>query len=304
MKGGFQQSVGDRMGQAREKIELRTMRSEDIPPVLELINIEGWEYEMVDIERILDVDPENSIVALVGDEVVGLITAACHKNRGVLGHVVVKKGWRKAGIGKKMMVEVLRRLDAARIGIVELYSVPDAMEFYRKLGFRKISDLRIYKGDVKNRIPVQSSRAEIRNLNGRDLAAVIEMDRRVSGFDRSNVIEKLMMPCLRSSIGLFEGGKLAGFALGRAAELEAEIGPWIMERPNREEGAAMIMATMDAMSNRRSFIEIPGENPLANSIIVDLGFEPKADVHRFVRTALDIPKFGPGVMSYAALEFG
>lgn len=288
----------------REKTRLRTMLKEDIPPVLELINIEGWEYEQEDIERILDIDSENSITALVGDEVIGLVTVACHRNRGVLGHVVVKKGWRKAGIGKKMMVEVLRRLDEKGIGIVELYSVPDAMEFYRKLGFRKISDLKIYKGNLKNRIPVQSSRAEVRNLTGRDLAAVKDMDRRISGFDRSNVIEKLMMPCLRSSIGLFRNGKLAGFALGRSADIEAEIGPWIMEEPDREDGAAMIIATMDAMNNRKAFIEIPGENPLANSIIVDLGFEPKADVHRFVRTALDIPKFGPGVMSYAALEFG
>jgi len=61
---------------------------------------------------------------------------------------------------------------------------------------------------------------------------------------------------------------------------------------------------MSALKNRKTFIEIPGENPLANSIVLELGFEAKTDVHRFVRTKLDVPKFGRGVMSYAALEFG
>jgi N-acetylglutamate synthase-like GNAT family acetyltransferase len=292
------------MDRTHEKIELRTMRMGDLPPVLELVNKEGWEYELVDMERILEIDPENSVVALAGKEVVGLATTACHRNRGVLGHVIVKEGWRKTGIGKRMMVEVLRRLDAKGIGIVELYSVPHAMEFYTKLDFRKISDLKIYKGKVKDRKSVPAPKSKIRKLTAQDLADVVEMDTRLSGFDRSNVIAKLMLPFLHSSVGLFEGGKLTGFALGRMANIEAEIGPWIMEKPDRVDGLAMIAATMDALDNRLTFIEIPGENPLANSIIEELGFEAKSDVHRFVRTKLKIEKFCPAVMSYAALEFG
>jgi len=299
-----QQSGGESMEQAHGKIDIRTMSKEHCQPVLDIINAEGWEYELMDIERILDVDPDDPVVALAGNEVVGGVTVACHKNRGVLGHVVVKNGWRKYGIGKKMMVEVLRRLDAKGIGIIELYSVPDAVDFYRKLGFRKISDLRIYKGNVKRRKSTMPSHMEIRELAARDLGDVIEMDRRISGFDRSNIIEKLMLPHLRSCVGLFEGGKLMGFALGRSAEVEAEIGPWIMERPERGSGEEMIAGTMERLRNVMTFVEIPGENPLANSIICDLGFEVKSNVQRFVRTKLEVEQFGPGVMSYSAMEFG
>ena len=292
------------MDRAHAKIDLRTMNSKDLPPMLELINKEGWEYELVDVERILRIDPDNPVVAIAGEEFVGGVTVACHVNRAVLGHVVVKEGWRKAGIGKKMMVEVLKRLDDRGIGIIELYSVPNAMEFYKKLGFRKISDLKIYKGNLKGPASAPHPKSDIRDLAERDLKSVIEMDSRISGFDRSNVIEELMTPYLQSSVGLFEKGKLTGFALGRSADVEAEIGPWIMERPNREDGTAMIVATMERLENRKTFIEIPGENPLAHSIIQDLDFEAKADVHRFVRTKLDIEQFGPGVMAYSALEFG
>jgi len=139
------------MADTNTKIDLRTMTREDLPPVLELINKEGWEYEMIDVERILNIDPDDSIVAVAGDEVVGAISVTCHANRGILGHVLVKDGWRKAGIGKNMMAEVLMRLDASDIEIIELYSVPEAVEFYKKLGFRKISDMKIYRGNLKNR---------------------------------------------------------------------------------------------------------------------------------------------------------
>jgi N-acetylglutamate synthase-like GNAT family acetyltransferase len=286
------------------KIDIESMRREHLPPVLDLINAEGWEYELIDVQRILDVDPDNSVVALSNGEVVGGVTVACHKNRGVLGHVVVKTGWRKSGIGKRMMIEVLGKLDARKIGIVELYSVPDAMEFYKKLGFRNVSHLTIYKGNVKNSPPPSSSNLKLRALTADDLYAVIELDTRIAGYDRSNVIEKLMLPYLESSIGLFDKKNLKGFALGRKAEVEAEVGPWIMERPDKDDGANLIAKTMNALDNRKTFIEIPGENPLANSIVLELGFEAKTDVHRFVRTKLDVPKFGRGVMSYAALEFG
>ena len=292
------------MADTNTKIDLRTMTREDLPPVLELINKEGWEYEMIDVERILNIDPDDSIVAVAGDEIVGAISVTCHANRGILGHVLVKDGWRKAGIGKNMMAEVLKRLDASDIEIIELYSVPEAVEFYKKLGFRKISDMKIYRGNLKNRDVGVRSKLVLRELTESDLPDVIEMDKRISGFDRSNVIEELMLPFLNSCIGLFEEGKLSGFALGRSADIEAEIGPWIMEKPNREDGMALIIATIKSLDNMKAFIYPPCENPLAISIVQNLDLEMKHLVHRFVRTKLDVQQFGPGVMGYSALEFG
>lgn len=287
-----------------QRIEVRPMRRKDLPPVLELINKEGWEYELVDVERILDLDPDNSVVAVADEQVIGGVTVACHRNRGILGHVVVREGWRKKGIGRQMMMKVIENLDSKKIGIIELYAVPDAVGFYHRHGFHKIGDLVIYKGSIGKPMQIAASRSKVRNLTAQDLDNVIDMDRKIVGFDRSNVIEKLMLPYLDESVGLFDREKLVGFALGRSAEREAEIGPWIMMNPNREDGTILLAATMERLHNRKAFIEIPAENPLANAIVRDLGFELKADVQRFVRTELAVGQFGPGVMSYAALEFG
>jgi hypothetical protein len=217
---------------------------------------------------------------------------------------VVKHSWRKKGIGKDMMIKVIEKLEAKRIAIIELYSVPTAVEFYKQLGFRKIGDLMIFVGSIRTPIVTTPSMAEIGDLTAQDLESVKDLDRKITGFERGNIIEKLMLPNLGHSVGLFEGGRLVGFALGRLGGDSAEIGPWIMERPNRNDATALFTAAMNRLGNRKTYIEVPDENKTALQIITESGLNPQYPVQRFVRTKLDVKPFGPGVMSYAALEFG
>jgi len=296
--------VSGKMSQNDIKTTIKEMRKEDLPLVLDLINAEGWDYDLVDVERILEIDPEDSVTAVSGREIVGGITVACHEGRGVLGHVVVKHSWRKKGIGKDMMIKVIEKLEAKRIAIIELYSVPTAVEFYKQLGFRKIGDLMIFVGSIRTPIVTTPSMAEIGDLTAQDLESVKDLDRKITGFERGNIIEKLMLPNLGHSVGLFEGGRLVGFALGRLGGDSAEIGPWIMERPNRNDATALFTAAMNRLGNRKTYIEVPDENKTALQIITESGLNPQYPVQRFVRTKLDVKPLGPGVMSYAALEFG
>ena len=296
--------VSGKMSQNNMKVTIRKMRKEDLPLVLDLINAEGWDYDLVDVERILEIDPEDSVTAVSGREIVGGITVACHEGRGVLGHVVVKHSWRKKGIGKDMMIKVIEKLEAKRIAIIELYSVPTAVEFYKQLGFRKIGDLMIFVGSIRTPIATTPSMAEIGDLTPQDLESVKDLDRKITGFERGNIIEKLMLPNLGHSVGLFEGDRLVGFALGRMSGNSAEIGPWIMEKSNKNDATALFTAAMNKLGNRKTYIEVPNENKTALQIITESGLNPQYPVQRFVRTKLDVKPFGPGVMSYAALEFG
>ena len=296
--------VSGKMSQNDIKTTIKEMRKEDLPLVLDLINAEGWDYDLVDVERILEIDPEDSVTAVSGREIVGGITVACHEGRGVLGHVVVKHSWRKKGIGKDMMIKVIEKLEAKRIAIIELYSVPTAVEFYKQLGFRKIGDLMIFVGSIRTPIATTPSMAEIGDLTAQDLESVKDLDRKITGFERGNIIENLMLPNLGHSVGLFEDGRLMGFALGRMSGNSAEIGPWIMEKSNRNDAAALFTAAMNKLGNRKTYIEVPDENKIALQIVAESGLNPQYPVQRFVRTKLDVKPFGPGVMSYAALEFG
>lgn len=292
------------MNRADVRSEIRRMRREDLPFVLDLINAEGWDYDLVDVERILEIDPEDSVTAVSGGEVIGAITVACHDGRGVLGHVVVKNGWRRKGIGREMLVKVIKQLESKRISIIELYSVPNAVEFYRRLNFHKIGDLMIFVGSIRSYIAIGPSKTRIGEISSQDLGSVIDLDRRITGFERGKIIEHLMIPHLDHSVGLFDGERLIGFALGRQSGNSGEIGPWIMEKPDWNDAAILFTAAMDRLGNRKAYVEVPGENALAHKIVLESGLMPQYPAQRFVRTKLEVRPFGPGVMSYSGLEYG
>lgn len=292
------------MNQNTDQITLVTMRKGDLPAVLELINAEGWDYDITDVERILGLDPDDSLVAVAESTVVGGVTVACHTGRALLGHVVVKDGWRKKGIGKYMLEEVIRRLDAKRIEMIELYSVPDAVDFYKRHGFRKVGDLTIFVGRLNAPLSSAPSKAKVVGLGERDLQDVIRLDTMISGFKRDNIIEKLLVENLEHCVGLTDEGELIGFALGRLSGNSAEIGPWIMKNPERNDAITLFAAVMKKIGNRKTYIEVPAENRLAHEIVLGSGFVPQYPVQRFVRSKSEVAQLGPGVMSYAALEYG
>jgi len=287
-----------------DSVRLREMEEQDIPPVLDLINAEGWNYDIIDIERILTVSPRDSIVACSGNEVVGAVTATHHSRRALLGHVVVRADFRRKNIGKKMMKRALDDFDGKGMQIVELYAVPEAKGFYSGMGFRKIGDLTIYQGKPRDDIVIEPKNVQMRNLEAEDLDDVKRLDRAVLGWDRSKIIEVLMLPYTSHSFGIFSQERLSGFALGRSADNAAEVGPWMMSEPDYENAKALLATAMRSLGGRPVYVEINNDNLLATKVALDIGLEPRHPVERMVRSKLDVGSFNKGVMSYAALEFG
>jgi len=288
----------------KEGIHLREMAEQDVPPVLDLINAEGWNYDIGDIVRILTVSPHDSIVACSGNEVVGAVTATQHSGRALLGHVVVRADFRRKNIGKKMMKRVLEDFDRKGMQIVELYALPDVRPFYSGMGFRKVGDLTIYQGKPRDDVVVEMRNAKMRSLAAEDLDRVKKLDEAVLGWDRAMIIEVLMLPYLAHSFGVFSQGKLSGFALGRSGDNSAEVGPWIMDQPDYDDAKALLVTTMRSLGGRSVYVEVNNDNLLATKVALDIGLEPMCPVDRMVRSKLDVGNFHKGVMSYAALEFG
>jgi predicted N-acetyltransferase YhbS len=289
---------------AEDSICLREMEQRDISPVLDLINAEGWNYDTIDIERILQISPHDSIVACSRNEVVGALTATQHSTRAVLGHVVVRADSRRKSIGRMMMRRSLDSLDSQGMQIVELYSVPEAKGFYSGKGFRKIGDLTIFEGRPATDLPIRLDEVQIRNLVAEDLEEVRRLDRDLLGWDRSKIIEILMLPYLSTSFGVFSKGTLTGFALGRLADNAAEVGPWMMREPDYDTAKALLVTALRSLTHRSVYVEINNDNLLATKVASDIGLKPIHPVERMVRSKLDVGDFNKGVMSYAALEFG
>src|SRR5690606_35937840 len=130
------------------RVRLRDMTTGDIPRV---VAIERASYTMpwseATFRGLLRRRDAEMVTAEVDGEVVGYAAFWCVVDQGELGNVAVTAEWRGAGIGARLVDDVLRR--AARRGVREVFlevrpSNTVARRLYEHLGFRPVGRRRDY----------------------------------------------------------------------------------------------------------------------------------------------------------------
>ena len=97
-------------------MDIRVMKSEDYDKLYELwMTIKGFGIRSIDdsregVTRSLKRNPTTSITAWDGDTLIGAILCGHDGRRGCLYHVSVRKGYRRQGVGKAMVVACMEAL--------------------------------------------------------------------------------------------------------------------------------------------------------------------------------------------------
>lgn len=294
------------MDQQSHEVQLRKMERPDLETVLGLINKEGWDYHISELERILKIDPENSIVACSGDLIVGGTTVAVAGDRCILGHVVVREGWRNKGIGKRMMEHLERKMDSSGIRTMEAYALEAAFPFYRRQGYRVIEEIDTYEKILaKGGISGSHNGGKVRTLGRDDLGEICRLDKLVTRFDRPRILGQLMDDFPRMSKGLFEGEELTGFILARENPVMNDIGPWVMAKPDVGNGAMMLRSILGELRpGIRAIMGFSMNNRVSREILLGADFKHFNRQLRAVRCQGEADPFTPGTMSLSAFEFG
>ncbi len=136
-----------------EGVEIREMRPEDYDGVYALwMTIKGFGIRSVDdsregVTRFLKRNPTTSVVALLGDKVIGGILCGHDGRRGCLYHVCVAKEYRRQGIGKAMVVRAMNALKSEHINKVSLIAFTKndiGNAFWNCMGWTRRLDLNYY----------------------------------------------------------------------------------------------------------------------------------------------------------------
>lgn len=96
------------------------------------------------IARYLTRNPGLSVVAMVGDEIIGSIMAGHDGRRGFLQHAVVVPAWRDKGIARSMQNWCLEKLTAEQVMWVHLdvtLENTSGQSFWRKHGWEPRAEL-------------------------------------------------------------------------------------------------------------------------------------------------------------------
>ena len=125
-----------------ETITIRQFRLNDYERAVAVWQLAGLAIRPGDdkdaIARKLERDPELSLVACAGDEIVGTVLGGYDGRRGYIYHLGVLPRFRRQGIARRLVTEVAKRLTALGCSKFNLSVDPNnagAIVFYESLGF-------------------------------------------------------------------------------------------------------------------------------------------------------------------------
>lgn len=134
-------------------VKIRPMKTEDYPRVFALWKtIKGFGIRSVDdskegVERFIRRNPDISMVAECGKEIIGAILCGHDGRRGCFYHVCVREDYRKQGIGKAMAVMAMKALQEEHINKVCLIAFKKnevGNSFWKSVGWTFREDLNYY----------------------------------------------------------------------------------------------------------------------------------------------------------------
>ena len=137
-----------------EEVRIQPMTVEDYDDVRALwMTIRGFGIRTLDdspadIRRFILRNPTTSVVARIGNRIVGSILCGSDGRQGALYHVCVAKEFRRRGIGTKMVGYCMQQLKLMGINKVSLiaFTANDAGNaFWKQIGWTVRTDLNYYQ---------------------------------------------------------------------------------------------------------------------------------------------------------------
>ncbi len=101
-----------------------------------------------DIERFILRNPTTSVVARVGDRIVGSILCGSDGRQGALYHVCVAEGFRRKGIGTRMVgfcMHQLKYMGINKVTLIAFASNDGGNAFWNQIGWKRRSDVNYYE---------------------------------------------------------------------------------------------------------------------------------------------------------------
>ena len=137
-----------------EEVRIQPMTVEDYDDVRALwmtirgFGIRSLDDSPADIRRFILRNPTTSVVARIGNRIVGSILCGSDGRQGALYHVCVAKGFRRRGIGTKMVGYCMQQLKLMGINKVSLiaFAANDAGNaFWKQIGWIRKTDVNYYE---------------------------------------------------------------------------------------------------------------------------------------------------------------
>jgi predicted N-acetyltransferase YhbS len=239
-------------------MSIRRMLPEDVDFAIEMTRVEGWEYSRIEIDRLLEMDPEGSLI-WEEDGPLGFLTTIHYGRTGVIGHLVVSERGRGRRIGTQLMKHALDYLDGLGMESVILYATRAGRKLYENMGFKGTHAIHAHGVSVDG-LAVRRLEQSCRPIRRSDLADVVRMDAEAFMDDRTELIVRLYDEFPDLCLGLERDGDLVGAIFGRRTPIGTDFGPWVCSSGSVEDARSLFESETKVAGGRRVEFGIFGSN--------------------------------------------
>jgi ribosomal protein S18 acetylase RimI-like enzyme len=205
---------------------IEKMRREHFSFAVQLANMMDWNMAESDFELMTKLEPDGCFVLFQAEDSLGVATCVSYGKTGWFGNLAVKEEHRKEGAGTILVKHGIEYLRKKGVETVGLYAYSHLIGFYEKTGFTPHDDFVVLKGKPS----LSKPQGALREASKKDVAALIDFDRRCFGWERKKLLEPILLErgnlCYHSS----ENDEIQGFIAAKVYENMAEMGPLLCRR--------------------------------------------------------------------------
>jgi GNAT superfamily N-acetyltransferase len=238
----------------------------DLPVGLRLKDQAGWNQMPADWQRVVEFEPEGCFLAEMDGAPVGTTVTTCFGETAWIAMVLVEESMRGQGIGTRLMEHALAHLDARGVPGIRLDATPLGRPLYEKLGFRAEYELVRWQGTS----PGTGTVHQTVSLDAAGLDRAIQLDRQVTGIDRSRLLRRLHAEQPEQFAGLFRSETLLGYHSLRKGSRATQIGPAIAAEG--QWGLTLLEEALARCPAGAVFVDIPVQNEPATRWAESQGF--------------------------------
>jgi GNAT superfamily N-acetyltransferase len=207
------------------------------------------------------------IKAVSNNQIIGIGTGICFDKTGWLAHIIVASEYQNKGVGSSIInnrIEFLRDIHGCKA--ISLTATDQGYPVYKKIGFieqgmyiimERNEEINKYAGVSK----------KIKRINAKDYSSVYELDKKVSGENRIELLRPIIDKCFIYE----ENNKVLGCYL-------PDFGDSGVIAETEQAGIALL----DVRINDPKKIFVPEENITAYKFLLEKGYKEVKRIYRMI----------------------
>jgi len=256
---------------------IRRFTRADVGFALEQTSREGWDNTRESFLALLEHDPDGVFIAERKGRPAGMVTTTRYQTTGWVGNLIVTPDSRRQGLGERLMLRGIERLEAAGLSTLRLEADPLGEGIYRRLGF--VEEFASPRFRLE-RAAAGDSPASCAPVTARDLDSLTALDASAFG-DRRPRLVRLILDAALAAYRWPEVGPLRGFLVVQRSARGVRLGPWVSLEPD---GARSLLAAgLYAAAGASVVVALPGPNLGAAELLRRRGFQETPFSLRMVR---------------------